>query len=167
MGRPMVIVRTGVNSLPQVDLVVQNVGPGPAKGVCFGFSAPLEASDGSVLSELSVFGRGLSPLEPGAKIVCYRDDLGDLLSHLRTDSATADHVTVRYTDLTGNRYEHDWDIEPAVYEDIRGPGRRGVDDLVRAVEGLSEGVTDGRGDGGRPTARRLPGGRENGPTEGG
>jgi hypothetical protein len=31
MGRPMVILRTGIERLPHVDLIVQNVGPGPAK----------------------------------------------------------------------------------------------------------------------------------------
>ncbi len=32
--------------------------------------------------------------------------------------------TVCYTDLTDSRYEHDWDIEPAVLEAIPDPERK-------------------------------------------
>jgi hypothetical protein len=64
MGRHMVIVHTGTERLPELQLVVENVGPGPAKGVSFEFSSPIKASDDSVLSELPLFRRGLPSLRP-------------------------------------------------------------------------------------------------------
>ena len=42
-------------NLPNISLIVQNVGQGPAKDISFGFSAPVESSDGFVLSELPFF----------------------------------------------------------------------------------------------------------------
>jgi hypothetical protein len=59
---------------------------------------------------------------------------------------------VRYADLTGNRYEHDWDVVPAVYEGAQQ--HRGMDELVRAVEdGFSVAYrgAGGPGDGHRPS----------------
>jgi hypothetical protein len=161
MGRPMVIVRTGTERLPEVQLVVENVGSGPAKGVSFEFSAPLESSDGSVLSELPLFERGLPSLPPATRIdFPWDDDLDRLLAHLREKGASSDEasVTVRYSDLTGNRHEHDWDVTPAVYEGAQA--HRGIDELVRAVEkGFSgtHGSAGGNasGDGRQPSAHRL------------
>jgi hypothetical protein len=134
MGRPMMIVHTGTERLPELQLAVENVGPGPAKGVSFEFSSPLKASDGTVLSELPLFERGLPALPPGTRIDFRWDDLDDLLPFLRENEDTADQttVTVRYADLTGNRYEHDWDVVPAVYEGAQQ--HRGIDEFVRAVE---------------------------------
>jgi hypothetical protein len=83
MGRPMVIVYADTERLPAVQLVVQNVGPGPAKDVDFSFSAPLEASDGRALSEHPLFGRGLPSLAPGARIDFPWDDLDRLLPFFR------------------------------------------------------------------------------------
>ena len=81
MDRLMVIVYTGTERLPEVDPVpvVQNVRPGPAKGISFEFSAPVGASDGSALSGLPLFERGLSSLAPGSRIDFHWGDLGDLL----------------------------------------------------------------------------------------
>jgi hypothetical protein len=160
MGRPMVIVHTGTERLPDLQLVVENVGSGPAKDVSFEFSAPLEASDDSVLSELPLFERGLPSLPPGTRIDFPWDDLDHLLPHLCQKGATSDEVSVRvrYADLTGNRYEHDWAVVPAVYEGAQP--HRGIVELVRAVdEGLSGPYGgdggDSSGGGHQPSARRL------------
>ena len=63
---------------------------------------------------------------------------------------------MRYADLTSNRYEHDWDVVPAVYEGAQK--HRGMDELVATVR---EGFSGPHGDAGggswaerRPSARR-------------
>ena len=73
---------------------------------------------------MPLFDRGLPSLAPGSRIDFHWGYLGDLLPFLKDNGEMAKHVTVtvRYTDLTGNRYEHDWDVEPAVLEGIRAPG---------------------------------------------
>ncbi len=64
-GRPQVMVYEDHNSLPTINLVVQNVSPGPTKKVTFEFSAPVEAPDGFVVSDLPYLRRGLEALAPG------------------------------------------------------------------------------------------------------
>jgi hypothetical protein len=42
-GRPLIIITEDYENLPTINLVVQNVGPGPAKNITFDFSAPSKA----------------------------------------------------------------------------------------------------------------------------
>ena len=148
LGRPLVVVYEDPEKLPNLNLVVQNVRSGPARSICFEFSAPIESSDGFVLSELPVFAEGRTSLAPGAKLTCYWDDLGDLLSRIE-EGKIARHVevTTHYEDLTGAPYETTWDIQPHVYEGIRNVDYKGINELVETVEGISEGMTIARADG--------------------
>jgi hypothetical protein len=78
----------------------KNVGQGPAKDISFEFSAPVESSDGFVLSELPFFAEGMTSLAPGAKIGCYWDTLDNLLPLMKEGKIASDiTVTVRYKDL--------------------------------------------------------------------
>lgn len=103
MGRPLVVVYEEAEKLPNLELVVKNVGTGPARDISFEFSAPVVASDGFVLSDLPVFRGGLAALAPGSRITCYWDRLDALLPKLR-EKELADHIRVitRYKDLTGD-----------------------------------------------------------------
>lgn len=103
MGRPLVVVYEEAEKLPNLELVVKNVGTGPARDISFEFSAPVVASDGFVLSDLPVFRGGLAALAPGSRITCYWDRLDALLPKLREKELT-DHIRVitRYKDLTGD-----------------------------------------------------------------
>jgi hypothetical protein len=48
--KEQIILSEDYEHLPTVNLLVQNVGPRPAKNVTFAFSAPVEGSDGYLLS---------------------------------------------------------------------------------------------------------------------
>jgi hypothetical protein len=63
-GRPQVIVDDSYNRLPEVDIVVRNVKGGAAKDISFEFSAPVESSDGTVISDLTYFKEGMDFLAP-------------------------------------------------------------------------------------------------------
>ena len=51
-GRPLITVSENYANLPDMSVIVQNVGQGPAKDITFGFSEPIKSSDGQVLSDL-------------------------------------------------------------------------------------------------------------------
>ncbi len=57
-GRPMVVVAVDYDHLPRVGIVARNFDQAPAKDMPFDFSAPVESSDGFVLSDLPFFKRG-------------------------------------------------------------------------------------------------------------
>jgi hypothetical protein len=123
-GRPVVAVHDEYDhATDALSLAVENVGQGPAKDIQFEFSHEIESSDGIVISKLPLFTIGLTSLSPGARITCYWDDLPAQMSFLRSRGLAGDDFTVqvRYTDLPGHPYQHSWDIQPAIYEDLRSP----------------------------------------------
>lgn len=138
-GRPLVIVSEDYENLPYINLVIQNVGPGPAKNISFTFSSPVESSDGFVLSDLTVFQDGITSLAPGARIICYWDELENLQPLIREGRLEREIVvTVEYQDITGGLHSHEWEINPALYEGLRTFRFRDMSDLVDAVEKIAE-----------------------------
>ena len=138
-GRPLITVSEDYANLPDMSIIVQNVGQGPAKDITFEFSAPVESSDGSILSDLPFFEEGLTSLAPGAKIACYWDTLDNLLPLIKEGKIASDiTVTVRYKDLNLKSLEHEWDINPRLYEGIRNVDYSGITDLVDVARKISE-----------------------------
>jgi len=144
-GRPLIIVSEDYENLPTINLVIQNVGPGPAKDINFHFSSPIESSDGFVLSDLTLFKEGIPSLAPGARIVCYWDELVNLKPLIQDGRLQRNAtVTVEYQDITGGNYSHDWEVDPGLYADLRTQGYRDMDDLVEAVEDVAQEIAEDR-----------------------
>ena len=138
MGRPLVIVQEDYESLPELDVAIRNVSEGAARDIEFDFSVPIESSNGFVVSDLPYFKYGLDFLPPNGEITCYWDELDSLLPFLESKNLqNGIHVTVRYKDLTGNSYQSQWRLNPFLYKDTRLVRRKGMGDLVNAVESLA------------------------------
>jgi hypothetical protein len=138
MGRPLVIVEEDYESLPELDVTIRNVSEGAARDIEFEFSAPIESSNGFVISDLPYFKYGLDFLPPNGEITCYWDELDSLLPFLESQNLqNGIHVTVRYKDLTGDSYQSQWRLNPFLYKDTRLVRRKGMGDLVNAVERLA------------------------------
>jgi len=138
-GRPLIIVTEDYENLPTINLVVQNVGYGPAKNISFEFSSPVESSDGFVLSDLAFFEEGITSLAPGGRIVCYWDELENLQNMFQEGQLQRGiDVRVNYQDITGGSYSHSWEIDPLLYQGLRTIGYRDVSDLVDIVERIAE-----------------------------
>ena len=139
MGRPLVIVQEDYDDLPELDVVIRNVSEGAARDITFEFSTPIENSSGFVISELPYFRDGLDFLPPHGEISCYWDDLNSLIPFLEARNLrTGSHVLVRYKDLSGAPYESRWRLNPFLYKDTRLVRRKGMGNLVKAVERLKE-----------------------------
>jgi hypothetical protein len=138
MGRPLVIVQEDYESLPELDVAIRNMSEGAARDIEFEFSVPIESSNGFVVSDLPYFKYGLDFLPPNGEITCYWDELDSLLPFLESkDLRSGIHVTVRYKDLTGDSYQSQWRLNPFLYKDTRLVRRKGMGDLVKAVERLA------------------------------
>jgi hypothetical protein len=137
MGRPLVIVQEDYESLPELDVAIRNVSEGAARNIEFEFSVPIESSNGVVVPDLPYFKYGLDFLPPNGEITCYWDELDSLLPFLESKNlSNGIHVTVRYKDLTGDSYRSQWRLNPFLYKDTRLVRRKGIGDLVNAVERL-------------------------------
>lgn len=139
VGRPQVIVDDDYDSLPEVNIVVRNVSQGAAKDITFEFSAPVESSNGFVISDLPYFASGMDFLPPNGEISTYWDHLDSLLPFLEQKGLERGiRVTTRYKALDGEPYETSWNLNPFIYRDGRYTRHRGMGDLVRAVEKLAD-----------------------------
>ncbi len=134
-GRPMVVVSASYAHLPQVNIRVHNYSSAPAKEISFDFSAPIEDSNGFTISDLPFFKQGLDYVEPDGEITLFWDSLSDLAPVLRKRGLEDGiRVTTRYKDLAGESYESEWTINPLLFEVGRIQTRKGMNDLVAAVE---------------------------------
>ena len=139
MGRPLVIVQEDYESLPELDVAIRNVSEGAARDIEFEFSAPIESSNGFVVSDLPYFKYGLDFLPPNGEITCYWDEIDSLLPFLESKGLqNGIHVTTRYRDLSGDMYQSQWRLNPFLYKDTRLVRRTGMVDLVNAVEKLAQ-----------------------------
>lgn len=137
-GRPQVILEADYQRLPEIDLVVRNVGGGPAKDIEFDFSSTIKSSTGFVLSDLFYLKNGMDFLGPGGEIRCLWDDLESLEGVMKDEGLLGGiRVTARYLDLSGSHFENSWTMNPLLYEGIRNADRKDMEDLVQAVEKLS------------------------------
>jgi hypothetical protein len=146
-GRPLITVSEDYATLPNLNIVIQNVGQGPAKRISFDFSEDIVSSDGFVVSDLPFFQEGLPSLAPGASIACYWDSLQNLLPLIKEGKIASDiTVTVRYQDLTGTSYEHEWEVSARLYEGVRMVDYKGMTNLVDVVEQIhDEGIANKEG----------------------
>lgn len=143
VGRPQVIVDDDYDRLPEVDVVVRNVSQGAARDVTFEFSSPIESSEGFVVSDLPHFKQGMDFLAPGGEISCHWDHLDALLPFLRQKGLEGGIVvTTTYWDMAGEQYASRWRLNPFVYESRRYVRRKGMGDLVEAVEEMSSDVRE-------------------------
>lgn len=137
-GRPQVVVTADHSRLPEIYVVVRNFSEAPAQDITFEFSAPVESSDGYVLSDLPYFKDGLPFLAPQGEVTCYWDCMPSLVPLLK-EKGLEDGigVTTRYKDLAEESYKTDWKLHPLLFEGARIEDSKGMNDLVDAVEKLS------------------------------
>lgn len=145
-GRPQIIVEADYRRLPEIDLVVRNVGGGPAKNIRFGFSANIKSSTGFVLTDLFYLRDGMDFLAPGGEIRCLWDDLESLEETLKEEGLQHGiRVDTAYEGMNGDTYHESYGINPLLYEGIRNATRRDMDDLVALLdERLPGGESEGQ-----------------------
>lgn len=137
--RPYVIVDADYEELPIINVVVRNVGKGPAKDVTFDFSADLEASRGRNLSELAYFTEGIEFLAPGNEIKAFWDMGHSLIPFLEQKGIDKGiRVTAHYKAYTGESYDTNWVINPLILKGLPSIRRYSTSDMAKALKQLSD-----------------------------
>jgi hypothetical protein len=143
-GRPQIIVEADYRRLPEIDLVVRNVGGGPAKNISFEFSANIKSSTGFVLTDLFYLRDGMDFLAPGGEIRCLWDDMNSLEQTLKEEGLqNGIRVYTHYEGMSGDTYHTDYGINPLLYQGIRNANRKDMDDLVSLLEERLPGGPEG------------------------
>ncbi len=138
----MVVVTVVGGHLRQVTVSVRNFAQAPAKEVALDFAAPVEAPDGTVISELPYLKKGLPFLEPHHRID-QRWGCVPELSKLLKEKGLEDgiKVSIRYKDLAGESYESVWTLDPLLFKGSGIENSKGMNGLVNAAERTREVVS--------------------------
>jgi hypothetical protein len=159
-GRPQIIVEADYRRLPEIDLVVRNVGGGPAKNIGFEFSANIKSSTGFVLTDLFYLRDGMDFLAPGGEIRCLWDDMHSLEETLKEEGLQHGiWVRTSYEGMNGDTYDENYGINPLLYQGIRNATRRDMDDLVELLDERLPG--EGAGDQSPDSAEEFEQQRDN------
>lgn len=134
-GRPQIVVEADYRRMPEIDLVVRNVGGGPAKNISFDFSANIKSSTGFVLTDLFYLRDGMDFLAPGGEIRCLWDDIHSLEETLKEEGLQHGiRVGTYYEGMNGDTYHEGYGINPLLYQGIRNANRKDMGDLVDILD---------------------------------
>jgi hypothetical protein len=150
--RPQIIVDADYTGRFTTNIVVRNIGHGMAKNITFEFSAPLENTEGSDITEMPYFKHGINFMAPQTDLPTVWDSYQNVVENLRAKGLTQGvTITSKYEDRNGESYETEWTINPLLLE---GSGYseykayedevQALEDQARALEKISEDIKEVR-----------------------
>jgi hypothetical protein len=133
--RPQIIVDADYTGRFTTNIVVRNIGHGMARNITFEFSAPIESTSGSDITELPYFKHGINFMAPHTDIATVWDSYQNVVQNLR-DKGLTEGVTItsKYEDRQGESYETEWTINPLLLEGSGYSEYKGYEDEVQALE---------------------------------
>jgi len=111
--RPHVLVEVDYTYSPALDIVIRNIGHGPAKNITFDPLPDLVTHRGKNLSDFAYFRNGLDSLSPGGEIRTFWDMAHQLIPFLDQQGIDEGFViTARYESVTGETYQSPCKLDP-------------------------------------------------------
>jgi hypothetical protein len=133
--RPQIIVDADYTGRFTTNIVVRNIGHGMAKNITFEFSAPLETTSGSDITEMPYFKHGINFMAPQTDLPTVWDSYQNVVENLRAKGLTEGiTITSKYEDRNGEYYETEWTINPLLLEGSGYSEYKGYEDEVQALE---------------------------------
>ena len=116
-----------------IDIVIKNIGQGPAYKLTFKTNPDFEYSEGKKISELNIFKNGLKYLAPNQELVFFLNSLIEISSKKLCSSFD---VTVNYEDESGKKYERNYNIDLSEIFGLRhvgGPPLKKIADQIEKI----------------------------------
>jgi hypothetical protein len=133
--RPQIIVDADYTGRFTTNIVVRNIGHGMAKNITFEFSAPLETTEGSDITEMPYFKHGINFMAPQTDLPTVWDSYQNVVENLRAKGLTQGvTITSKYEDRNGESYETEWTINPLLLEGSGYSEYKAYEDEVQALE---------------------------------
>jgi hypothetical protein len=133
--RPQIIVDADYTGRFTTNIVVRNIGHGMAKNITFEFSAPLESTSGSDITDMPYFKHGINFMAPQTDLPTVWDSYQNVVKNLRAKGLTQGiTITSRYEGRNGESYETEWTINPLLLEGSGYSEYKGYEDEVQALE---------------------------------
>jgi len=119
-------------SINIIDLIIQNIGLGPAYNLEFKIDPDFEYLKGEFLSERGFLKRGIGYLAPSEKIICF---LTLLSFNYKEKIKTSIRINVNYKNAIGINYHDTFEID---FSELSGLERIGTPPLHKIAENISK-----------------------------
>lgn len=121
-----------------IDLIIENIGLGPACNLRFEIKPDFEYSKGRFLSSLNFMKNGVNRLAPGRKIVYF---LTSIIG--REDLSTAKYeIKVGYENCLGESYKASYILDFSEFWGIRRIGEPPLKSIVKHLESIKRDIND-------------------------
>lgn len=143
--QPHVVVRvdSSILELGFLNLLVENVGQGPAYDVTFALDADFEMEKGRRLSQVGFVKHGLKYLSPRQKFTTFlRSFIGTPNEQLEGPDRLRFTIAVRYRDAAGKRFDERFEIDFAHLVNLMQIGHHPEVTVARSLEKIQKALTD-------------------------
>ena len=118
-----------------VDMVIKNIGYGPAYNVSFKVEPDLEYQKGKFLSELGLLKNGIKYLAPQQE---YRFFLTSLIGKFNKLKNVTFYIIAKYYDALGNKFEEKFLIEFSHFEGLSQLGSPPLPEIAKELKKISD-----------------------------
>lgn len=130
-----------------MEVVVKNIGDGPARDVRFRFDHPLLNSQGQDFSEYPLFHESIEFLPPHKEIRAAFDSATKYFGK-KAQLPLKIIGRISYADATGQRHDDPLVIDLSIYKNLSFFGHKDMNDLVKEVEELKRAISQMKAFGG-------------------
>jgi len=118
-----------------IDMVIQNIGLGPAYNIKFEIKPDFEYAKGNFLSELGLIKSGLRYLAPNQKLQFF---LTSMIENFEEKTKKPFKVKVTYQNSMGKKYEDAYVIDFSQLIGLRRLGRPPLYEIAKNIEKIKE-----------------------------
>ena len=116
-----------------IDIVIKNIGQGPAHNLKFEVNPDFKYSDEKNISELNLFKRGLKNLPPNQELVFF---LNSLVAMLDKKLCLSFDMIVKYEDASGKKFKSIYNIDLSEVMGLRHVGEPPLKKIADQAEKL-------------------------------
>lgn len=119
------------------EMIIQNIGSGPAKNVNFQIDPDFEYMHGRFLSKLNLMNKGLEYLAPNQKIQFF---LTDVREDFEKKTKTPFEIKVTYQNIIGKTYERKYIIDLSIFVGLPQLGEPPLYKIAKNIESIQKDV---------------------------
>ncbi|KAF5410775.1 MAG: hypothetical protein U9N46_06135 [Euryarchaeota archaeon] len=120
-----------------IDMVIQNIGSGPAYNIKFKINPDFEYAKGKFLSTFGVMRSGFEYLAPNQKLQFF---LTNMTENFREKVKTSFEIAITYQNISSKTYEDVYPIDFSHFEGLRQSGEPPLYTIAKNIENIQKDI---------------------------
>jgi hypothetical protein len=119
------------------DLVIKNIGYGPAYDLSFSLKEDFTLYNGKKLSEVGIINKGIKYLAPNQKYEFFLTNPSEKFKELCSHPLS---ISVKYSNMSSEEYKEEFLIDFSIWENFSTVDKKGLSDIVRNLEAIKTSI---------------------------